>query len=601
MASASLPRNRRSSPRRRLALTTLTLLVLLPGPTRSDAGPDWVSRSNEHAGLLLRVLARTNPEYATKLGVEAADTRIRDLSPGFVERNTEALEAAAAALDERLAAATDPRVRQDIRILRASVDESLEGIRLRREHLLPFVDVAEVVYGGIRGLLEDRVAPQRRETARARLARYAGSNDEQQAFAVLAEDHIRREWQAPGERLPPFRGEVERSLATSERYLDEIGRLLERYGLDGAHADLAALRAQVAAYEAFVRDFVLPRAREDFRLPAPVYAFRLREHGVDMPVDELRRRGAAAFAELQNQLSALARRIAAARGLPDDDYRAVLRALKDEQLDGEAILPLYEQRVATLEDIIRREGIVSLPARPMRIRLATEAESARAPAPFMSPPRLIGNTGEHGELVLPLRLVGGDGAAAQIDDFTHAAAAWPLAAHEGRPGHELQFSRMIEQGVSVARAVFARNDVNVEGWALYMEEQVLPHLPPEGRFMTLWSRAVRAARAVLDPALNAGDMTPEQARRILRDELLLSAPLADSELERYRFRAPGQAASYFNGYLRMMELRAEAEWRLGDAFDRQAFHDFILEQGLLPPALLREAVLETFIADRPAT
>jgi uncharacterized protein (DUF885 family) len=44
-----------------------------------------------------------------------------------------------------------------------------------------------------------------------------------------------------------------------------------------------------------------------------------------------------------------------------------------------------------------------------------------------------------------------------------------------------------------------------------------------------------------------------------------------------------------------MELRAEVERILGPKFDRQAFHDFLLAQGVLPPSLLRKAVFEEFI------
>ena len=47
-----------------------------------------------------------------------------------------------------------------------------------------------------------------------------------------------------------------------------------------------------------------------------------------------------------------------------------------------------------------------------------------------------------------------------------------------------------------------------------------------------------------------------------------------------------------------MELRAESELLLGKRFDKQAFHDFILAQGLLPPALLRQAVLQSFVLGR---
>ena len=35
---------------------------------------------------------------------------------------------------------------------------------------------------------------------------------------------------------------------------------------------------------------------------------------------------------------------------------------------------------------------------------------------------------------------------------------------------------------------------------------------------------------------------------------------------------------------------------LGERFNQRAYHDFILAQGLLPPEVLREAVLEEFVA-----
>jgi len=529
------------------------------------------------------------------LGVQGFDTQVLDLSPGFTERRIRALEEARTRLQALLAKAVDGPIRQDLEILRGSAEDELQDIRLDEKHLLPYFKVAEIIYQGIRNLLEDRIPPERRQAALTRLKRYAGREEGYKPLAQVAEAYLRSEWAKPG-RLPVFRGELERDLNTSENYVKEIGGLFQQCGLKGYEPDYEALKQQVTAYNDFLRQEILPRARKEFRLPDEVYAFRLKRYGVDMPVDELRRRASVAFQELQDQLQAMAFRIAQERKLASSNYRDVLRALKSEQLSGETILPHYQQRMKTLEEIIRRERIVTLPARSLRIRLAAEAESARAPAPFMSPPRLIGNTGEYGEFVLPVRLAGGsDGSTKQMDDFTNEAVSWALAAHEGRPGHELQYASIVEKGVSQARLIFAENSVNVEGWGLYMEEQMLPYIPLEGQFATLWSRMVRAARAFLDPGLNAGTITREEARRVLQEELMLSDALSRAELERYTFRGPGQATSYFNGYLRLVELRAESELLLGKRFDKQAFHDFILAQGLLPPALLRQAVLQTFV------
>jgi len=44
-----------------------------------------------------------------------------------------------------------------------------------------------------------------------------------------------------------------------------------------------------------------------------------------------------------------------------------------------------------------------------------------------------------------------------------------------------------------------------------------------------------------------------------------------------------------------LQLREETRKALGKKFDQKKFHDFILAQGLLPPDLMRQAVLTDFI------
>jgi uncharacterized protein (DUF885 family) len=158
----------------------------------------------------------------------------------------------------------------------------------------------------------------------------------------------------------------------------------------------------------------------------------------------------------------------------------------------------------------------------------------------------------------------------------------------------MQFAKMIEAGVSVPRAVFAFNSTNVEGWGLYAEWMVLPYMPADGQLISLQFRLMRAARAFLDPELHMGRVSPDEARRVLREDVVLSPAMTESEVERYMFRSPAQAASYFYGYTQLQQLRSEVERSKGSRFSALEFHDFILAQGLLPPALLKEAVLKHF-------
>jgi len=364
--------------------------------------------------------------------------------------------------------------------------------------------------------------------------------------------------------------------------------------LVGWEGDFAALSQQLRDYNAWTQRVVLPRTRDEVRLPAAIYADRLTQVGIDISPDELIERAAFDFQEVRDQMQVLARQIAAKRHLPSSDYREVIRELKKQQVKPGDLLPLYRKRLAEIETIIRREKLVSLPDRKASIRTATEAEAARIPAPQMNPPRMIGNTGEYGEFLIPLTNPHAR-TDAKMDDFSYAAASWTLTAHESRPGHELQFAAMVEHGVSIARAVFAFNSTNVEGWGLYCEALVLPFMPPEGQLISLQFRLLRMARAFLDPMVNLGRMTPADAKRVLMEDVVFSEPFAQQEADRYAFDSPGQATSYYYGYVQMRALRTQTELALGKRFNLKAFHDFVIAQGMLPPRLLKQAVMEEFV------
>jgi uncharacterized protein (DUF885 family) len=121
---------------------------------------------------------------------------------------------------------------------------------------------------------------------------------------------------------------------------------------------------------------------------------------------------------------------------------------------------------------------------------------------------------------------------------------------------------------------------------------MLPYMPDDGKLISLQFRLLRSARAFLDPELQEGKVTPDQAMRILENDVVCSKAFATEEVERFTFRSPGQAVSYFDGLTRLLEIRQAAEKAMGPKFDVFKFHNFILSQGLLPPALLRKAVLE---------
>ncbi|EKE68904.1 DUF885 domain-containing protein [Gallaecimonas xiamenensis] len=567
-----------------LLLLSLTSLGLA-------AEPAWVDTSNQYAAPVLEQMAKYSPEMGSYLGLEAYDGKTLDLSKGVYERSQKDSAAILAKLKAELAKEKDPRVQQDLGIMIATVDRGLASSKLEHDQLLPFYNVGETLFQGLQSLLDERNSDARKAKAVERLKSYAGLSGKP---SLVAEARARTEERLKVKGLiGPYQREVEQGLANTQRYLQGIKQLFEANKLEGWQPAFDKLSGELTDYDAWVKTTLLPHARDSHVLPEALYANALKNYGVNMAPRELMERALFGYAEIRDEMQSLAGRIAKEQGFKSSDYRDVIRELKKRQLIGPAILPFYEKRLASIEQMVRDHNIVTLPSREANIRLASEAESAAQPAPHMNPPRLIGNKGEYGEFVLPLNNPNAGGKLQ--DDFTNESFAWTLTIHEARPGHELQFSKMVESGVSQARAIFAFNSANVEGWALYSEAIMKQYLPLDGQLFSLQARLQRAARAFLDPMLNLGMISPDDAKKVLMDDVVLSEPFATQEVDRYTFRAPGQATSYYYGYMALRELRTKVELKLKDKFDQQAFHDFILAQGLLPPELLEKAVMADFV------
>ena len=72
------------------------------------------------------------------------------------------------------------------------------------------------------------------------------------------------------------------------------------------------------------------------------------------------------------------------------------------------------------------------------------------------------------------------------------------------------------------------------------------------------------------------------------------APFSDEA----RIRADLTLPPVIDANTRLLEIRKAAEKAMGTKFNVQKFHDFILSQGLLPPNLLRKAVMEGYVRNQ---
>ena len=167
-----------------------------------------------------------------------------------------------------------------------------------------------------------------------------------------------------------------------------------------------------------------------------------------------------------------------------------------------------------------------------------------------------------------------------------------LFLHEAIPGHHYQISLQQEDTDLPKFRKTLWYSAYGEGWALYCEslgKELGLYTDPYQYFGMLGMEMHRAIRLVVDTGMHTKGWTREQAIKYSLEHEAESEAGIISEIERYMAN-PGQALSYKIGQLKIRELRAKAEKKLGDKFDIAQFHNQVLETGCVPLALLETKI-----------
>jgi uncharacterized protein (DUF885 family) len=174
-----------------------------------------------------------------------------------------------------------------------------------------------------------------------------------------------------------------------------------------------------------------------------------------------------------------------------------------------------------------------------------------------------------------------------------------LTLHEAVPGHHLQGALAEENDNVRPFRRYSYLSAYGEGWGLYSEWLGIEagfYTDPYSDFGRLGYQAWRACRLVVDTGLHAFGWSRQRAIDYLAENTSLPLNEATTETDRY-ISWPGQAVSYYLGFLKIRELRAGAEAELGERFDKRSFHDEILRHGSVPLPVL-EGVVGEWVAKR---
>lgn len=163
-----------------------------------------------------------------------------------------------------------------------------------------------------------------------------------------------------------------------------------------------------------------------------------------------------------------------------------------------------------------------------------------------------------------------------------------LYLHEAIPGHHFQISLQRENEELPRFRRFSGFTAYTEGWGLYAEslgKELGVYTDPMDYFGSLNAELWRSIRLVTDTGIHSKGWTRQQVLDYMYANSAVSETRAVSEAERF-MAIPGQALAYKIGMLKIRELRADAESRLGDNFDVRAFHTEILKDGPMPLSML---------------
>lgn len=543
---------------------------------------------------------RENPVEASRLGDRRYDDRWPDRSVEAIERREQEQRAFLQRLLAIDQAALDERDRLDYELFRRQLQNDIDAYRFRT-YLMPVSH-----RGGVQNLesLAEALPFARLEHYEAWLARMAGVDTVIEQTMALQERGRRSGYVPPKilmERLPDqIAAQLVEEPAESPFY-DAFENLPESI----AEADRERLRAEALAliedeilpayrdYDRYFRNTYLPACRASIgasELPygEEYYEFRVRYYTTtQMTPDEIHRLGLSEVRRIRTEMETII------EGLDfEGDFRDFLGFLRSDPRfyydDPEDLLEAYRATAKRIDpELVKLFG--KLPRVPYGVRPIPESIAPDTTTAYYSRPAADGSRPGYYYVNL------------YRPEVRPKYEIEVLTVHEAVPGHHLQIALAQELTGLPEFRKYSGFTAFTEGWGLYAEslgEALGLYRDPWSKFGALTYEMWRAVRLVVDTGIHYKGWTRQQAIDFFMDNAAKTELDIVNEIDRY-IGTPGQALAYKIGQLKMSELRAEAEARLGENFDVRAFHDHLLGAGALPLDVL-ETRMDRWLAEQAA-
>ena len=175
---------------------------------------------------------------------------------------------------------------------------------------------------------------------------------------------------------------------------------------------------------------------------------------------------------------------------------------------------------------------------------------------------------------------------------------YTILAHEGYPGHLYQNIYFQKSGVSHLRNLLKYTSYS-EGWATYVEYLAYEFdngLTPEtGRVQAYYSSVSMGVSALLDLYIHYYGWDVETTADYLAEVMSVEDEEVVEEIYQQIVGNPGNYMKYYLGYLKIADMRKEAEKELGEDFQELEFHKFLLDMGPAPFSIIEKYFQEEYL------
>jgi len=407
------------------------------------------------------------------------------------------------------------------------------------------------------------------------------------------------------EQLPGIAELIGDALAEAERAAVEDAAVAALRPRLEAAADTA--RDALTAFEAYLRDDVLPRSEGDGRLGSDLFTRKLRHtmRSETLTPDRILAAAERDFHVVRAEMVRLATDLwptwCRGQERPDDEaplVRGVLDAIANEHPDADDLLDFCRAENLRIEAFCRETDLIGLADEPMDIRWTPVFLRAFGGAMLISPgPLDKGQTSFFAITPMP-----DDWSPERKESYLREdndRMLRLLTIHEAVPGHYLQLA-WANRSPSLARAIFA-SGLFAEGWAVYVTQVMMDvgyGADDPALLLTHWKFYLRSiTNAIIDARIHVHDMTEDEAVALMVDGGFQEDAEARAKYGRARLSST-QLSTYYAGSLEMWEIELEARRRAARAVgDRTPIEPRDLPGGLgETPGFVYRTHLESVIA-----